>query len=161
MNAAIPTPVTPAKKRPMPRLLKQMLSLALLALTFFLLGFLPLWVGSRGASRQHAETARQLRLVRLQTTLSSAVIDAQRGAHDQALGSVSAFFTSLQTAIDSGEASDFSAAQREALQPLLAERDELIALLARGDAASGARLAALHQTFSQILTGPAPLPSED
>ena len=153
MNAAIPTPITPAKKRPMPRLLKQVISFAFFALTFFLLGFLPLWVGSREASRQHAETARQLRLVQMQATLGSAVVDAQRGAHEQALGSVSAFFTSLQAAIDSGDGSDFSAAQRAALQPLLAERDELIALLARGDAASAARLAALYQSFSQVLTG--------
>jgi hypothetical protein len=160
MNATIPTRAMPAKRRQMPRLLKRIINYAVLALAFFLLGFLPLWVGSREASLQHAETARQLRLVQLQAALGSAVIDAQRGQHEQALGSVSSFFSSLQAAIDSGEASDFSAAQREALQPLLAGRDELIALLARGDAASAGELAALYQSFSQILTGQVAPPVE-
>ena len=153
MNAAIPTPVTPAKKRPMPRLLKQVISFAFFALAFFLLGFLPLWAGTRDASRQHSETARQLRLVQLQSTLGSAVIDAQRGEHEQAMASVSSFFTAIQGAVAVGEASDFTPAQREALLPLLADRDEVIALLARGDSAGTARLSALYQALSQILTG--------
>jgi hypothetical protein len=132
-------------------------SYALLALVFFLLGFLPLWANARDAAQRHAETARELRLVQLQTALGSAVVDAQRGAHEPALESVSSFFTALQTAIASGEGSDFSAAQRAALQPLLGGRDEIIALLARGDPAGADRLSALYRSFSQILTGHAAL----
>jgi len=139
------------------QLIMRLFSYALLALVFFLLGFLPLWASAREATLRHSETARELRLVQLQAALGSAVIDAQRGAYEPALRSASGFFSSLQAEIDSGEASAFSLEQQADIQPLLSGRDELIALLARGDATATAHLADLYGSLSRILTGQAAL----
>ena len=128
----------------------RVISYALLALVFFLLGFLPLWVAARGASAQLAETQHALRLNQLHTALSSAVIDAQQGQYETALSAVSQFYTALQAEIDRGEASAFSPSEQAAALPLLSGRDELIALLARRDPAGAVRLLDLYQAYGQI-----------
>jgi hypothetical protein len=86
----------------------------------------------------------------MQNSLGSAVIDVQQGNYAPALTATSSFFTALRAEADRGSASALSAAQITALQPLFAQRDEIIALLARSDPAAGQRLADLYAAYRQL-----------
>jgi hypothetical protein len=131
-------------------MMKRLISYTLLALVFFLLGFLPGWVKSLDTSGAVSAANNQLRLAQMQNSLASAVIDVQRGSYAPALESTSSFFTTLRAETDRGSASALSAAQITAVQPLFAQRDEIIALLARSDPAAGARLSDLYTAYRQV-----------
>ena len=122
-------------------------------LVVFLLGFVPMWLRSRAVTSSLVETERQLMLARLQNNLASAVIDARRGDYEPARQAASQFFTSLSAEIEKGNASNFTQAQREGMQPLFAGRDELITLLARSDPASADRLSDLYVAYRKIMNG--------
>ncbi len=124
----------------------------------FLLGFVPMWLKSMETSRSLAETERQLSLAQgqlslaaIQTALDSAVIEAQRGNNEPARQAASNFFTSLRAETDRGDASALSPAQREAVQPLMTQQDEIITLLARGSSASVNRLYDLYDSYLEIM----------
>jgi len=116
-----------------------------LLLAVFLLGFVPMWWKSRECSSSLSEAEQQLNLARMQNALASAAIDARRGDYESARQSASDFFTSVE------DASALSSAQREGVQPLLAQRDEIITLLARGDPAAADRLSDLYQSYCEIM----------
>lgn len=122
-------------------------------LVVFLLGLVPMWLKARQSASSLVEAEHQLTLVRMQNNLASAVIDARRGDYEPARQAVSQFFTSMSTEIDEGDASDFTPAQRQALQPLLAGRDEVITLLARSDPASADRLSDLYMAYRKAMSG--------
>jgi hypothetical protein len=65
-------------------------------LVIFLLGFVPMWLKARAATSSPVETEHQLILVRMQSNLASAVIDARRGDYEPARQAASQFFTSLR-----------------------------------------------------------------
>ena len=122
-------------------------------LVIFLLGFVPMWLRARAASRSLVETEHQLIKVRMQSNLASAAIDARRGDYEPARQAVSQFFTSLRAEMDKGDTSNYTPAQRQGMQPLFAGRDELITLLARSDPASSDRLADLFVAYRKIMSG--------
>lgn len=123
---------------------------ATIALGFFLLGFLPMWFKSSRAIEQRDAAQRAVRLGQLQNTLAGAVIDVQRGHYEPARQLTSDFYTNLRRQVDGDTASLFSASQREGLRSLLAERDELITLLARSDPAASDRLFNVYSTYNKL-----------
>jgi hypothetical protein len=122
-------------------------------LVIFLLGFVPMWLKARTVTRNLVETEHKLVLIRMQSDLASAVIDARRGDYEPARQAASQFFTSLRAEIDKGYTSNFTLAQREGIQPLFVGRDELITLLARSDPASADRLSDLYVAYRKIMNG--------
>ena len=127
-----------------------------LMLAAFLLGFVPMWLKARQCATILTEADHQLNLVRMQHNLASAAIDAQRGDYEPARQAASQFFTSVRAEIDEGDASDLTQAQRQGVTPLLAERDELITLLARSDPAAADRLSELFVRCRAALGQPPP-----
>jgi hypothetical protein len=119
----------------------------------FLLGFAPMWLKARTAASNLVETEHQLSLVRMQSNLASAVIDARRGDYEPARQAASQFFTTLRAEIDKGEASNLTQAQRDGTQTLFAGRDELITLLARSDPAAADRLSDLYVAYRKAMQG--------
>jgi hypothetical protein len=119
----------------------------------FLLGFAPMWLKLRECSIGFPETKRQLRLARIQNSLASAVIEVRRGDYEPARQAASDFFTALRAEISAGTDSALSQAQREGVLPLFPQRDELITLLARADAASADRLSDVYVAYSEIMSG--------
>jgi hypothetical protein len=126
---------------------------AVVLLVVFLLGLVPMWLKARECARGLAESEHQLVLVRTQSNLASAVIDARRGDYEPARQAVSQFFTSLNAEVDKGDASAFTQAQRNGLQPLLSGRDDIITLLARSDPASADKLSDLFVAYRKIMSG--------
>jgi hypothetical protein len=122
-------------------------------LVVFLLGFIPMWLKAHQCSQKLAEVERNLTLVRMQSDLASAVIDARRGDYEPARQTASQFFTSLRAEIDGGDAAAFTQAQRAGVQPLFTGRDEIITLLARSDPASADRLSDLHVAYRKVMSG--------
>jgi hypothetical protein len=112
---------------------------------------LPAWANSIGMAGKLTATGHQLSLAQMQNSLGSAVIDVQRGNYAPALQATSSFYTALRAEADRGSASALSAAQITSMQPLFAQRDEIIALLARSDPAAGARLSDLYGAYRQIV----------
>ena len=106
----------------------------------FLLGFIPMWLKSRNAQRQ-------LSLARIANSLAFAAIDARRGDYETARQAASDFFTFLRTEFDREVDSALSRAEMASLQPLLTRRDEIITLLARGDATSADLLSDLYVSY--------------
>ena len=121
-----------------------------LCLGFFLLGFVPMWFKASNAIEQRDAAQREVRLGQLQSTLGSAMVDVQRGEYEPARQLTSDFYTNLRSQIDAENASVFTPAQRETLRPLLAERDEVITLLARSDRATVDRLFAIYSSYNKI-----------
>ena len=123
---------------------------ATIALGFFLLGFLPMWFKSSRAIEQRDAAQRGVRLGQLQNTLAAAVIDVQRGQYEPARQLTSDFYTNLRRQVDGDSGSLFTPMQREGLSSLLAERDELITLLARSDPEATDRLLNIYSTYNKL-----------
>ena len=133
-----------------------------------LLGFVPMWVMFRRRStslskatdqsglartqnaRASALAEQQLDLARMQSTLASAAIDARRGDYESARQAASSFFTSLRAEANKDDSS-LSPAQKAAVEPTFARRDEIISLLARSDPACAERLSDLYVSFRGML----------
>ena len=122
-------------------------------LIVFLLGFVPMWLKASTANSSLVAAEHQLRLVRMQNQLASAVIDARRGDYEPARQAASQFFTSLRAEIDKGDTSNFTKSQRDGMQTLFTGRDEIITLLARSDPASADRLSDLYVSYRKIMGG--------
>jgi hypothetical protein len=127
-----------------------------LAVGFFLLGFVPMWLKVSKSVEQRDVAQREVRLRQLQTNLAEATVDVQRGEYERARQTTSEFYTSLRHQIDAGDSSIFTALQREKLKPLLAERDEVITLLARSDPAGADRLFLIYSTYKKLNNGVSP-----
>jgi hypothetical protein len=122
-------------------------------LVVFMLGFVPVWIQSRASAAKLADAERRLTLTGMRGDLASAAIDARRGDYEPARQTASQFFTSLRAEIDKGDASNFTEAQRVGAQSLLAGRDEIITLLARGDPASADRLSDMCVAYRKASGG--------
>jgi hypothetical protein len=127
---------------------------AIVLLVVFLIGFVPMWLKARTSASSLETAEHQLSLARIQNALGSAVIDARRGDYEPARLSASQFFTSLGAEVDKGDASNFTAAERDSMKPLFARRDEIITLLARSDPAAADKLADLYVAHRKVSPAP-------
>jgi hypothetical protein len=123
---------------------------AIVLLVTFLLGFVPMWVQARARASERDAAQQALRLSQLENTLASAAIQARRGDYEPAREATSTFYTNLTAELDRMP-SEFTPAQRERMQALLAERDQLITLLARADPAIAERLADTYVSYRQAM----------
>jgi Tfp pilus assembly protein PilV len=123
---------------------------AAVLLVTFLLGFVPMWMQARTRASERDAAQQALRLSQLENTLASAAIQARRGDYEPAREATSTFYTNLTAELDRMP-SEFTPAQRERMQALLAERDQLITLLARADPAIAERLADTYVSYRQAM----------
>lgn len=122
----------------------------------FLLGFIPMWLSAQSAKNERDAAIETLRPSVLQNDLATAAINARRGEYEPARKQMSDFYVALRNEFDRDDKeSAFDRTQRENLQPILAQRDELITMLARGDAASADRLSEMYFAFVQTKNSPA------
>jgi len=102
----------------------------------FLVGFVPMWLKATRLNGELFRAQQQVRVRILQITFADATIDARRGEHEPTRQRLANFFTLVNAELDRGIGSALPATASEGLKPLLAQRDDLITLLARGDQAS-------------------------
>jgi hypothetical protein len=120
-------------------------------LAVFLTGLVPMWLKSSRLAGELFRAQRQLRVEQIQITLANAALDARQGQYEPARQDLMSFFSLVTAELDRGIGSALPAGAPSELQPLLAQRDELITLLARGDPASAERLANAYATFRNTL----------
>lgn len=126
---------------------------AALLLVGFLLAFVPMWLSARESATRLSVVEHELFITGMNHTLASAAIVARLGHYEPARQAASRFYSSLQTEVDRGRASVLTQEQRQAMQPLLAQRDEIITLLARSDPAGAERLSDLYVAYRRIIDG--------
>lgn len=120
-------------------------------LIVFMLGLVPMWLTARERGRELDATHRTLRTSQVQNTLANAVIDARRGEYEPSRQAASEFFTNLRNEIERGRDSGYSQPQQNNLRAMLANRDDIITLLARSDPSSADRLAELYNLYRQAM----------
>ncbi len=120
-----------------------------IGLALFLLGFVPMWLSANTAENDRDATQLTLRQATLQNSLATAALNARRGEYELSRQEASNFFTELRTEVER-EKGSFTSQQRDAIQPILAVRDETITMLARNDPASGERLSDLYFKLLQL-----------
>jgi hypothetical protein len=114
----------------------------------FLLGFVPMWLMARTRANERDAAQQALRLTQIENALATATIQASRGDYEPARRAASTFYASLQAEIERPD-SGFAAASRAAVQALVAERNPMMALLARRDPAVAERLATTYILYRQ------------
>lgn len=132
---------------------KKLVSYAAVLIVGFLLGFIPMWLTARERGEQLAGTQRELKLAQMHNTLAAAVIAARRAEYEPARQSASNFFTTLRAETERLQDSALTQAQRDGSQPWLAQRDEIITLLARNDPVSAERLSDLYVSYRKAISG--------
>ncbi len=130
---------------------------ATLIFAAFLLGFVPMWLVARERATERDAVQQTLLLTELENMLAAAALHARRGDYEPAREAASTFYTNLQAQVDRSP-SLISPPQREMMQSLLAQRDQVITLLARADPASAERLAADYVSYRRTM-GPLPRPN--
>jgi hypothetical protein len=116
----------------------------------FLAGFVPMWWTARTRANERDVAQRALRLSEIENTLAAATIQARRGDYEPAREEASKFYTAVMTELDRA-GSGFAETQRGALQALLADRDQMITLLARSDPAVAERLSNTYVSYRQAV----------
>ena len=115
----------------------------LAALVVFFLGFYPQWSRARALSRDLSATRFELQLSRLEGRLGAALAESLRGNYERSRQMMADFFTELQSTVGRVE----NARQRQTLDGILAQRDEIITLLSRAQPESTQRLMLLYTTY--------------
>ena len=131
--------------------MRRFVAYVVLLIAAFLAGLVPMWLKFHESSGRLAAATHELNLARAQGSLTSAVLDVQRGDFELAREAASSFFTSLRAETDSGAGSVFSPAQMVQAQQLLSRRDAIITLLARSDPTSLAQLSDLYGSYRQMV----------
>ncbi len=149
---AAPAPATTGEDAPLASRTygwRTVLVLGLVVIGMFLLGYIPATIRVSALEQARDAALIEIRRANLQLNLASAAIDARRGEYEAARIAAATFYTGLSAEVNAVGITSWSAEQREAMRPLLDQRDELITLLARGDPASAERLAELYHAFRQ------------
>ncbi len=118
----------------------------------FLVGFVPMWLKSTRLNGELFRAQQQARIQTIQITFADAALDARRGDYEPARQRMANFFTLVNAEMERGIGSALPANASDGLKPLLAQRDDLITLLARGDQASAERLATAYAEFQKSLS---------
>ena len=128
---------------PSPTRAKHVKMYAICFLAGLLLGLIP--TGIRLVQTQGERDALQQRLqvAHLEMNLASAALMARHGDYTAARDAASRFFNDARQAIDAGDDA-LTPEQLASLKSALAERDALITLLARGDAAGAERSTTMY-----------------
>lgn len=121
------------------------------AVAGIILGFLAAyaWQAPRASRLRHAAeyASRALPAARLEATLAAAVIAAQDGQYEIGRQRASAFFTGFQRRV----APTLSDQPGDASRRLLAQRDEIITVLARSDPTSPSVLGATLARYRELV----------
>lgn len=121
---------------------------AVVILSAFLIGLVPMWLAARARATERDLARQELRMTQLENTLAAAAILARRGDYEPARAAASAFYTALRAELDDTHPV-FPVSQREAMQAFIAQRDQVITLLARGDPAAAERLGDAYVSYRE------------
>ena len=134
---------TPARPRRQGLVSVSIWTLLTIAAVAFLLGFVPMWWTAHTRANDLEDLAGRHSELQLESTLARAAILARQGEYEAAREAASQFFTAVNREVITND----TAASSNALRDTLADRDEIITMLARSDPAAADRLAGLYMSF--------------
>jgi predicted exporter len=138
-------------------LVRRVVIYAIILLSVFLLGLIPMWLKARQRGIELETVRLDLRRSQMRGALSAAATDARRGDYEPARQTMSNFFSALSMEVERGKDSALDQTQRDALRPMLAQRDEVITLLARSDPAAADRIADLYASYRKVMGNAPPV----
>ncbi|HEU4885884.1 MAG TPA: hypothetical protein VFT45_26845 [Longimicrobium sp.] len=113
-----------------------------IALVAFLLGFLPQWSRANGL-RDRLDTAQQeLKMARVEGQIGAALTESLRSNYERARQLMTEVYATLQATAPS-----LQGTQRREVDALLAQRDEMITLLARAAPESSQRMMLIYARY--------------
>ena len=113
-----------------------------IAIVAFLLGFFPQWSRANGL-RDRLDTSRQeLRMSRVEGQIGAALTEALRSNYERARQLMTEVYATLQAAAPS-----LQGTQRREVEAILAQRDEMITLLARAAPESSQRVMLIYTRY--------------
>jgi hypothetical protein len=121
-------------------------------LTAFLLGLIPMGIVAYNRGDEVAAIRRELKAATLKNRIAAAALYGKRGEYEQARQAVSGVFEELRSRVE--DPRETTAEVRSQLNKLLAERDDVITLLARSDPAGVERLFNLQYELRQLFPEP-------
>ena len=142
-NMSQPTPPNPPAEPAPPTRFKQIKRYGICLLAGLLLGLVPTGIGLVQTQGERDALRKRLQVAHLEMNLASAALMARHGDYTAAREAASRFFNDARQAVDAGDET-LTPAQLSSLQSALAERDALITLLARGDAAGAERSTTMY-----------------
>ena len=113
------------------------------AIVVFLVGYLPQRSRAAGYRDDLRQARHELKFARLEGRLGAALSESLRSNYERSRQLMADFFSELQSS--TGQVTD--ARQRQALEGILAQRDEIITLLSRAQPESTQRLMLLYTTY--------------
>jgi hypothetical protein len=122
---------------------KQVKMYGICFLAGLLLGLIPTGIRLLQTQGERDALQQRLQVATLEMNLASAALMARHGDYTAARDAASRFFNDARQAVDAGDET-LTPTQRASLQSALAERDALITLLARGDAAGAERSTTMY-----------------
>ena len=135
--AARPAPISPQTRS------KQIKIYGICLLVGLLIGLVPTGIRLVQTQLERNVLQQRLQVASLEMNLASAALMARHGDYTAARDAASRFFNDARQAVDAGDEA-LTATQRTHLQTALADRDALITLLARGDAAGAERATTMY-----------------
>ena len=121
-----------------------------IALVAFLLGFLPQWTRANGLSDRLQDTRHELRMSRTEAQIGAALTESLRSNYERARQLMVEVFSTLQAVAPSLEGT-----QRREVDAILAQRDEVVTLLARAAPESAQRVMLIYSRYHGALQPPA------
>ena len=128
-----------------------------IALVAFLLGFLPQWSRANRLSDRLRETRHELRMSRVEGEIGAALTEALRSNYERARQLMTEVFSTLQSAAPS-----LAGNQRREVDAILAQRDEVVTLLARAAPESAQRVMLIYTRYHNAFhpqAGPSTTPA--
>ena len=122
---------------------KQLKMYGICFLAGLLLGLIPVGIRLLQTQGERDALQQRLQIANLELNLASAALMARHGDYTAARDAASQFFNDARQAVDAGD-DTLTSAQLTSLKSALAERDALITLLARGDAAGAERSTTMY-----------------
>ncbi len=122
------------------------------ALVAFLIGFLPQWSRANGLSDNLEDTRLQLRTAQIENRIGAALAESLRSNYERSRQLMTTVFGDLQAV-----RGRVAPAQQKEVDAILAQRDEIVTLLARAAPESSQRLMLIHTRYHNAFSGePAP-----
>jgi hypothetical protein len=121
-----------------------------IALVAFLLGFLPQWTRANGLSDRLRETRHELRMSRVEAHIGAALTESLRSNYERARQLMTEVYSTLQAVAPSLEGT-----QRREVDAILAQRDEVVTLLARAAPESAQRVMLIYTRYHTAFQPPA------
>ncbi|HEX8391522.1 MAG TPA: hypothetical protein VF665_04110 [Longimicrobium sp.] len=122
------------------------------AVAGFLIGFFPQWLIGRSVRQELRETRLELRVSRVEGQMGAALTEASRSNYERSRQLMTQVFAELQIL-----RTQVTPAQQKEMDGILAQRDEIITLLARAAPVSSQRLLLIYARYhAAVATNAAP-----